>query len=177
MKGFLRKLKLIGDFSTEIKMEKAAFVNKFKNHVDEGDTGFFPDTLDAFSSSKNEFKGHVGLDYFKIKRRRRFFDMNMNFAIASGSYKQKGESLIIDAEINGFSGIMVPFYLFTIVFYVMFISAFFLADKIEGNGAGFALPFIIIHAAFMFGIPYFMMRRSVTRMKRELEREFYYMTK
>lgn len=29
----------------------------------------------------------------------------------------------------------------------------------------------------MLGIPYFVMRRSVSRMKHELEREFYYMTK
>jgi len=43
--------------------------------------------------------------------------------------------------------------------------------------AAIAVPFLFIHAAFMFGIPYFMMRRSVKRMKHDLEREFYYMTK
>ncbi|MFT4850597.1 MAG: hypothetical protein ACI83B_003156 [Sediminicola sp.] len=42
---------------------------------------------------------------------------------------------------------------------------------------GFALPFIIIHAAFMYGAPYLMMRRSTKRMKHELERELFYLTK
>ncbi|MDX1829044.1 MAG: hypothetical protein R3342_13470, partial [Lutibacter sp.] len=63
------------------------------------------------------------------------------------------------------------------VFYSIFIGAFFMADNIEGNAPGFALPFIFIHATFMFGIPYFFMRRGAKRMKHELEREFYYMTK
>jgi preprotein translocase subunit YajC len=52
-----------------------------------------------------------------------------------------------------------------------------MADNIEGNGAQFAIPFIFIHAVFMFGIPYFMMRRSARKMKHDLEREFFYLTK
>ena len=56
------------------------------------------------------------------------------------------------------------------------IGFIFMADnsKIE---IGFVFPFLVVHAAFMFGVPYFMMRRSTNRMKYQLEREFYYMTK
>ena len=177
MKEFLKKIKLIEHLKTDIEIQKTEFVSKFRQQGDEGSTGIFSDTFDVFSSSKNEYKGQVGYEGFKIKRRRKFFDMNMNLAVASGTYRQNNEKLIIETEINGFSGMMIPFYLFAIVFYSIFIGAFFMADNIEGNGDGFALPFIFIHAAFMFGIPYFMMRRSTKRMKHELEREFYYMTK
>lgn len=165
------------NLTTELNIQKNEFVKTFKEHVDEGSTGFMSDTLDVFSSSKNEFKGHVGLDQFKIKRRRRFFDMNMNLAVAKGTFIQRENSLVIETEIKGFSGVMIPFYVFALIFYSIFIVTFSFADNIEGNGAGFALPFIIIHAAFMFGIPYFMMRRSTKRMAHELEREFFYMTK
>ncbi|UII26074.1 hypothetical protein LVD15_22650 [Fulvivirga maritima] len=177
MKEFLRSIKLVDNLTTELNIQKSEFVKTFKAHVDEGSTGFGSDAFDVFSSSKNEYKGHVGYDNFKIKRRRRFFDRNMNLAVASGTYKQKESQLIIETEINGFSGMMIPFYIFALIFYSFFIVTFSFADNINGNGAGFALPFIIIHAAFMFGIPYFMMRRSTKRMAHELEREFFYMTK
>ena len=177
MKELLKKLKLIDYLQIELIIQKNDFVNKLRNHVDEGSTGVFSSPFEAFSSSKNEYKGQVGYDGFKIKRKRKFFDTNMNLAVASGTYRQNSEKLIIETEINGFSGMMIPFYLFALVFYSIFIGAFFMADNIKGNGAGFALPFIFIHAAFMFGLPYFMMRRSTKRMKHELEREFYYMTK
>lgn len=177
MKEFLIKIKLIEYLTTEVEIQKSEFITTFKRHVDEGSTGLLSDTFDIFSSSKNEYKGHVGFDGFKIKRRKRLFDMTMNLAAASGSYKQKNEKLIIETEINGFSKMMIPFYLFAIVFYSLFIGMFFMVDNIDGNTVGFALPFFFIHAAFMFGIPYFMMRRSTKRMKHELEREFYYMTK
>ncbi len=163
--------------TTNIDIQKSQFVSKFSQIVDEGSTGFFFDTFDIFTSSENEYKGQVGIEGFKIKRRRKLFDMGMNLAVARGTYRQDNEKLIIETEINGFSGIMIPFYVFAIIFYSIFIAGFLMSDNFDGNGAGFALPFIFIHAALMFGIPYFVMRRSAKRMKYELEREFYYMTK
>ena len=176
MKRFLEKLKWVQYLNTELEIPKNEFVIHFKNYVDEGDIGFFSGAFDAFSSSKNEFKGHVGFNDFKIKRRRRFFDMNMNLAIAKGIYRQKGDRLIIETEINGYSR-MIPYYVFLLVFYSIFIFGFFMADNINGDEQFFGGPFIFFHALFMFGIPYFMMRNSAQRLKHELEREFYYMTK
>ena len=137
MKEFLKKIKLIEYLTTDVDIQKTEFVSKFRQHVDEGSTGMFFDTFDVFSSSKNEYKGQVGYEGFKIKRRRKFFDMNMNLAIANGTYRQNNEKLIIETEINGFSGMMIPFYLFVIIFYSIFIGAFFMTDNIEGNGVEF----------------------------------------
>lgn len=171
------RINLIDHFTTDIEILKSEFVTNFRRHVDEGTTGMFSDTFDIFSSSKNVYKGHVGMEGFKIKRRRKFFDMNMNLAVASGTYNQKGEKLIIETEINGFSGMMIPFYIFLLIFYSIFIIGFLMTDEIGGNAPGLFLPFILIHGLFMLGIPYFIMRRSTKNMKHELEREFYYMTK
>ena len=176
MKRFLRKIKLITDFSTNVHIQKHEFVRKFKQHVDEKSVGLFSDAFDIFSSSKNEYKGRVEIDGFKIKRKRKLFDTGLNLSVAQGSYKQEGETLTIEAEINGFSGAMIPFYLFAIVFYSVFIALLLTGDH-EESPISFLLPFVLFHAAFMFGIPYYMMRSSVEKMKHDLEREFYYMTK
>lgn len=177
MKEFLKKLKLIDYLQTELIIQKNDFVNKLQKHVDESSTSIFSDTFDVFSSSKNEYKGEVNFNGFKIKRRRKLFDMNMNVAVAKGTYSQKGDKLIIDTEINGFHGMMIPFYIFCIIIYGVFIVGFLSADEIGGDVPGFAVPFIFVHAAFMMGIPYFIMRRSTKRLKHELEREFFYLTK
>jgi hypothetical protein len=174
MKEFLKKIKLIDYLRTELQISRNEFVDKLNSIVDEGGTGFFSGPFDTFSSSKNEFKGRISYDGFKIKRRRRFIDTNINLATANGVFSEQNGKLVIETEINGFSGFIIPFYIFLIIFY----SIFFFSIGFEKNNSGIVvLPFIMLHAAFMFGIPYFMMRRSVKRLKYELEREFYYLTK
>ncbi|WP_200975642.1 hypothetical protein [Echinicola sp. 20G] len=177
MKDFLRKLKLVKDISIELNIQKNDFVSNFKRNVDEGSTGFMSDAFDIFSSSKNEYKGYVRFDHFKIKRRRRFLDMNLNLAVAKGTYVQRGDLLIVETEINGFNGAMMPFYIILPIFYSIFIVVLIFNENVGGKEVGFAIPFLIIHAAFLLGIPYLMMRKSINRMAHELEREFFYLTK
>lgn len=176
MNDFLKKLKLLEHQSIDIEIQKAEFISKLKQQVDVGSLGIFSDTADLFSSSKNQYKGEVGAEGFKIKRKRKFFDLNWNIAVASGRYRQENERLIIETEINGFNGVMIPFYLILLVFYTVFFITSLWSIQ-DGNGAGLFLPFILFHALFMFGIPFLIMRRSVSRMKHELEREFFYLTK
>lgn len=178
MKNFLRTLKLIDYLESEIEIDQSEFLLKLRENVDEGDTGFLSDFFDIFSSSKNEFKGSVYSEGFKIKRRRRLFDMSMNLSTAEGKLIQEGTLLRINTEINGFSGMMIPFYIFITIIYSIFIFGFtIVAFAGDNSQIGFALPFIIIHGAFMYGAPYLMMRRSTKRMKHELERELFYLTK
>jgi hypothetical protein len=171
MKNTLKKLKLIDHLTMELNISRNEFVNKLKKVVDKGDIGFFSDIFDGFSSSNNELKGQVDYNGFKIKRRKRFFDTNMNFAFADGIFNEQNGTLKIETEINGFSGFFIPFYIILIIFYSIFILAI---GNSGNNERYFAIPFLIFHATLMFGIPYFMMRRSVKRLKYELEREFYY---
>ncbi|MEM9887910.1 MAG: hypothetical protein AAF849_18590 [Bacteroidota bacterium] len=177
MKNILRKLKLTDSFVVELKIQQQEFVSMLKENVDEGSVGIFSDTFDVFSSSKNEFKGHINWEGFKIKRKRRFFDTNINLAVASGSYKQQYDKLIIKTEINSLNVLMTLFYVFLLLFYPLFIFLILVTDNITGNTPAFVLPFLLVHAASMLGIPYIMMRKSVKRMKYELEREFYYMVR
>ncbi|PJJ59249.1 hypothetical protein [Hymenobacter chitinivorans] len=177
MKDILTKLKLVDYFTTEVPIQQAEFVARFQNSVDEGDTGIFSGAFDMFSSSKNEYRGHVYSDGFKIKRKRKFFDANMSLAVAEGRFTQQEQNVVIATEINGFSGLMIPFFGFILVFYAIFLIGFLFSASRNGSQTFVALPFIFLHASFMLGIPYFIMRRGVSKMKHELEREFYYMTK
>lgn len=174
MKEFLKRLKLIDRMTTTLQTSKVEFFNRLNEVTDAGSTGMMSDTFDVFSSSKNEFKGQVNFDSFKIKRKRRFFDSNMNLAVANGTFAESNGKLTIETEIIGFNNFFIVFYVFLIIFYSIFIFGFLFSSK---SGGFIALPFILLHGAFMFGVPYFMMRRSVKRLKYELEREFFYLTK
>lgn len=177
MKNFLKQVHLIDHLRTELDgIHKNEFVDRLKQEVDPSDLGIFSDAFDAFSSSKKEYKGHVSYEGFQIKRKKRLFDMNLNLSTASGSFTQKEDKLIIATEINGFSKIMIPFYVFALIIYlVTFLSILFLGNF--GNETAFVIPFLLFHGALMMDIPYLLMRRSTSRMKRELEREFHYIAK
>ena len=177
MKSFLKKLKLIRHLQTELDIQKHEFIRRLKQIVDEGENGSLSETFDSFSSSKNEYKGYVDNRGFKIKRRRKLLDVNMNLAMAEGTYHQSGDKLIIKTEINGFHGMMIPFYIIAILFYCIFIGIFLVVEDMEANMPLFFFPFILVHAIFMLGAPYLIMRRSTVRLKHELEREFYFLTK
>jgi hypothetical protein len=176
MKSLLERLKLIDHLTTEISIDKRDFVEKLKKNVDQGNTGTLFSAFEAFSSSKNEYKGTVTPDTFKLRRRRKMFDMNRSLAIAEGNFRQKENLLIIEATISGFRNIFIPFIVIVLLFYAASAVSFFLYGN-AGALMWLILPVLLVHASLMLGIPYFIMRKSVSRMKYELERDFYYMTK
>jgi hypothetical protein len=178
MKEFLKRLKLVDYLTTELGISKSDFVKKFKEHVDDDDTGMFFTAFEVFSSSKNEYRGRVSYEGFKIRKRRKLFEINMNSATAEGKFNQRDEVLIIETEINGFRNIYILFYALGIFIYPVFFLSFLFSDNPEMNSAMLlAFPFLLLHATFWFGIPYLVMKRSTKKMKYELEREFFYMTK
>ncbi|MFY0594606.1 hypothetical protein [Roseivirga sp.] len=177
MNELLRKLKLTQSFITELEVSKSEFLQVFKASVDPGTTSHFSDTFEVFKSSKNEYKGRIGYNDFKIKKRKKLFDFNVNLAVAEGSFIEKNNTLIIETKVNGFIGAMIPFYIFVTLFYLIFLIGFPVTNPEAGFEGFLIIPFIIIHAAFMLGIPYFFMRNSTKRMVHDLERDFFYMTK
>ena len=178
MENTLHKINLIEYLRLELEVQKNDFVTKLREHVDQGSTSSLSDAFDVFSRSKNEYKGEVNYNSFKIKRKKKFFEANFNTAIANGTYYQKDNTLVIEAEINGFRKIFIFYYLFLIIFYLFFITGFtFFNTDQSGHINLFSTLFIFLHGLFMLSLPYFLMRRSVKRLKRELEREFFYLTK
>ncbi|NOS92536.1 MAG: hypothetical protein HOP30_11480 [Cyclobacteriaceae bacterium] len=174
MKSFLIKIKLIEYLTIELPISKVDFVQRLSSVTDKGDTGMFAGAFDIFSSSKNELKGVVSLDGFRIRRRRRIFDTNMNMAIATGTFKETDSGLVIHTKINGFNNFFILYYVLLVFVYGMIASLMAFSDQ---NTEFVIFLFLVIHAVFMFLIPYFFMRSATRRLKHELEREFFYLTK
>ena len=174
MKEFLRKIYLVDYLTVKLNLTKNEFVNKLNSITDPGSTGIFNEPFEAFSTSKNEFKGKVNSDGFKLKRKKKFFDTNPNIAVATGKIKEENGELIIETEINGFNNIMIFFFGFILLVYIGIITSAVFSDE---NSDFPIFPFFLLHGTFMTLIPYFIMRRSVKKMKYELEREFFYLTK
>jgi hypothetical protein len=176
MEDFLRKIKLIHSFSITLNTSKSEFTSALRSHVDEADIdGFFSGAFEALSSSNNRYKGLVSHNTFRIRKRRRFFEKNIGRAIASGELREQGESLLINTKVNAWTNYMFFFYGFITLFYLIFIGVFFTQGFPSESAIGLIAPvFIFIHAAIMFGLPYFVMRKSVKNMTEDLEREFHF---
>ncbi|KGL63323.1 hypothetical protein [Polaribacter sp. Hel1_85] len=177
MKKILEKIKLIDFLETELEIPKNEFTNRFSKIVDEGSTNSLFDMFDIFSSSKNEYKGEIEFSRFKIKRKKKFFDMNIIFPVAKGFLNQKDDKLFIKTEINAFKGIMIIFFVFIILIYLVIAISLFTNNNTDDFSIYLAIPFLLIHGSFMIGIPYLLLRRSVKRFKYEFERELFYLTK
>ena len=173
MNDFLRKIKLIDSFDIELPMSKNEFITKLKNQVEPGNTGVFSGVFEVFFSSKKDYIGEVNHSDFKIRRRRRFFEMNKTKAVASGNIKEEFDSIKIATEITGYSNVLLIFLGFILIFYLFFIPVVIVNDDIPL----FILIFILLHGLLMVGIPYFMIRKGVENMKRGIERDFFYFTK
>lgn len=155
-------------------MDRSEFVSRLSAIVDDDDLGFLSNFFDPWSSSNNVYKGMVFSDSFQIKKRRIFMEMNINAALASGTLSEQNGKLIIDSEINGFSNVMILFFAALLIFYAVFFVAICRAENSIGL---IAIPFLLLHGIFMGSIPYMYMRHNVKRMKYDLERELYYLTK
>jgi len=178
MTEFLRRIKLLDDFTVELEVERHVFVDRLMSIVDPGGTGTVLTSFEVFSSSRKEYKGKVGNDGFEIRRRKKMFDTNMSLAIAKGKWRQRENHLIVETEVNSFNNFFIFFYVVLIVIYGFAFMAMLLSENgtDESNmGIAMGIPFLLVHAAFMFGIPYFLMRRSTNRMKYDLTREFHYL--
>ena len=102
MEDFLRKMKLVDDLSITLKVNKSHFIAAFRGNVDESDLdGVFSGAFDAFSSSKNLYRGEVNSQNFRIRKKRTFFNNYASLPIAKGRFIQREDNLVIETKING----------------------------------------------------------------------------
>ncbi|MGH2666998.1 hypothetical protein [Flavobacterium sp.] len=179
MSDFLRKIKLLDNITIELDSTKNDFIRGFQKNVDESDLNLIDSFFEALTFSKNEYKGTVDNSVFKLRRRRKIFDNSRSFAVAEGTMKEKEGKLVLETDIKGFHSSMKFFYVFLFVIYLVFLTTIILTFLFneEAEAPLFIFPIFFIHALLMLGIPYFIMRRSVSRMKYELERDFHFWTK
>ncbi|MDB5258437.1 MAG: uncharacterized protein JWM14_3132 [Chitinophagaceae bacterium] len=168
MPTFLEKIGLQTSFTCELDIQQEDFVSRLKKQVDKGDLGVLFDTFDIFSSSKNEYKGTITSKGFEIRRKAKLFSNGSNMAEAKGTFVQQDQRLLIHTTIDGLHPMMFFFLFFVVVMYAVVFSF---------ANLGGAIFFFILHGLLMISIPYFIMRRGTKSLKRELEREFYFVAK
>ncbi len=174
MEKFLEKIKLKEDFSLKLNTNRSAFVSSLSKNIDHADIdSIFSSPFEAFSSSKNIFKGKVNYSGFKIRKRRRLFQTYFGYAKATGKFTETNNDLKIDITINAWNNFMFLYFGFITIIYLVFFGAF-LSGINDFDMPFFAVFFILIHAFFMFGIPFFIMRKNVNGTKQDIEREFVY---
>lgn len=174
IKEFLKRLRITDDVVIVLPMSKADFVSRLIEITRNGEIGMMSDFFDVTSSGNHEFKGQVNDNGFKIKRRRRVFDRNISTSVANGVFVENNGHLTINTEINGFNGVIVVYYVLLILVYPVIVFFLFIGPE---TSKFVDMPFLLIHWGLMFGLPYFIIRRSVKQLKYELEREFFYLTK
>lgn len=172
----LEKLKLVDHLTTELTVDKSKFIRNLSTIVDRRSLGLFSDTFDWFAPGNKMYKGLIGTDRFRIKRKRTVFGMTSYLPIAEGRFRQHGEKMVIETKINGFHGKIKLISIFIPIFYL------FSLTMILSNGTPFGtslltILFFCIHAALLIGIPLIIMRASVAKLKYDLEREFNYLIK
>ncbi|CAD0005247.1 hypothetical protein [Flavobacterium salmonis] len=98
--------------------------------------------------------------------------------IAYGKFKELNAKTKIEIEIIGFDSFFKFFYCFLILFWGVMIFALILFLKNGNqNQSEFGMPIMFMLLSLITILPYFQMKKSIERMKYDLEREFYYLTK
>lgn len=170
MHDFLEKIHLILHKQIRLPIDKSEFIKKFKQNVDEGSVGAFSGIFEAFSASKNRYKGNITQNTFEMRKKRTFFDRTGYLVRISGSLKQQNDQLIIDAEIKGFNNFLILFYIIVTLFYIFF-TFMFISSFTETH---FPIIFVFIHAVLVYSIPYFFTRKGIQNTAIDFERELFF---
>lgn len=177
MDKFLEKYKLIDYHTTEVEIDKMEFVKRLRGVVDSGPVGIIVNPFEAFSSSENDYIGRVELEGFEFRRRRKMFQPNFNQAYVKGTFTQDRDRLIITSKLYGLGKTLKLVFFGILGFYILFGAIALFVSTVDSDFPPFVILFLIPHALLMFCIPFFMARYGVKRMKKELEREFHYISR
>lgn len=172
MEEFLKRLKVLNNFSVNLNISRPEFLVRFSTIVDRGDTSFLFSSFDALDSTSSVYKGKVTNDGFKIRRRKKVLRSDWGMAMATGTFVERENKLGINVEVNSFNAAFIPFYVIGFIGYGFAFAFLTTSESWEEFGI---LPFVFltIHAFAMLGMPYLMMRRGTAQMEYDLTREFH----
>lgn len=177
MSSFPRKIKLIDVLKTELEIQRPDFIKSFHENVDDDNLGFMSGKFDFFSFGNKEYRGKINQESFEIRRRRKFFEHYTSLVRARGNFFQRDDTLVIETEIRALHKGTIPFFVFIVFFYLVFLFSILLAENMQSLAILMIVVAFFGHGLFVFTILYFALRRSVGKLKYDLEREFYFMTK
>jgi hypothetical protein len=163
MEDFLKSIGLNKEYTFYLSNSKKEIMDSLINMVDKDRLDF----LDIFSSNKMRYKGEVGYDSFKIKRKKMLFEKRMKASIIDGYvYEVSGQTEIkLNVHIRRWIFIYC-----TIVLLIAFIAIPFLFIT-AGAEDKFVSVFPLFAGIFMIGMFYFIFYRDVRVEAKEFEKE------
>ncbi len=173
MNDILHKLKLRTDLVAEIDINKKDFIEKFKSVFENSSLSFFSIFFKSFFPKKTdrELIGYLQNDTFKLKRNASFNTFNPAYATAKGEFIEKDDKLIVNIQINGFNNGIMPLYiLFGILSPILILGPLNIGNELKSDII-FSL-INLIFCVFIFGTPYYLMRKDAKTLKQILEKEF-----
>ncbi|MBK6950583.1 MAG: hypothetical protein IPH24_00685 [Crocinitomicaceae bacterium] len=170
MSNWLDKLGLSEDLSLKYYVRHEDFVEQMQKFTD-SDQGLFSGAFDAFSSSKVDYRGTINISEFSIRKKKRLFDSLSGIPLISGTIQNEKNGTRLLVNVCAFTGILK--YMFWLLCSIYIAAAIFLAFSGLAAKFGF-MPFVflLLHAILMFGVFYFMLRRSVSKVSENLDRDF-----
>lgn len=174
IKKILRRLKLIEDFDFEIEIKRPEFVEKLSNKLEDYEFSIMSEIFEIFDSGPPGYKGKITNDDFEIKRKRELFNYVPSIPIVKGRFKEDNNRLLIHTEIRGLRIGMII--LLSIIFSILTLLACLVA--FSNNKEVFpAIFFLVFPIPFIAILHYFQIRHAIVTMKRDLERELYFISK
>lgn len=168
MKSFLRKIGLLEEITLVMEIDQGNFLKNLQNHVEEKKLLKYL----TIPSSKNEYEGIVGDDFFIIKRKRQFPKISTHHSLVKGKFTTSEKGLIINIEIDPIHRHYMLFFIMGIIaFPILIVSA--LTGNFKINEGGLFAIYLTIQLFALVVI----MKRSVTRTKFEIEHDLYSMIK
>jgi hypothetical protein len=168
MDKILSKIGLIEEFSMEIPIPVDELVIKMNEIVDE-------DVYKVFPSGKNNYKGKIDIKGFTIRKVLKSFDTDNSNVTVYGSFIGRNEDTLIKVKTVGYDAFMKFWYCVACLILILILS--FILTSIIKNDFDFRLLLILIFCVFILLMPYISMKLGVQKMKYNLERDLYYLTK
>ena len=166
MNSFFKSIGLYDSLSLKISIQKEELIHRLSKITYETNSTFISLIKDSTIPTRFEYRGMIDEDRFILKRRRRFFDINMNYHVMIGKLSDNHDTTSVFIEFTP------PFFqIFTPVLIVLF--SLLLIVNIEDKELSFL--FIVIPAIIIIS-QYFVLKREIRRGKYDFERELPHIT-
>ncbi|AYZ13254.1 hypothetical protein EGY05_15495 [Chryseobacterium arthrosphaerae] len=167
MNSFFKRIDLYDSLTIEINIQKEELIRRLGKITYKTNSTFISLIKDSTIPTRFEYRGTMSNDSFIIKRRRRFFDINMNYPLIKGNLSGNHDLTAVFIEFTP------PFFqIFTPVLTVIFSLLVMLNLENEDQN----LLFLVI-PGFIIISQYFVLKREIRKGKYDFERELTHITR
>lgn len=165
MNSFLKNIGLHDNLNFELNINRTELIEKLWKITYKTNTSFISLERDSAIPTRFEYRGMIDNYGFKLKKRTRLFDINLNNPVFHGNISDQNDRTFVSIEI-------VPsvFQIFNSVIILCFflIAVFTILKTTEKD------PYFLAFTTTITVMQYFTLKRGITKGKYDFERELIY---